>query len=713
MASNNLSCLPSFAIRANTAPVDIVFYNTPKYIRAKKECEKQYYLQRYICQLAKFSTFPELTNISLSNDGKQKSVKSLQVNRLIAITPDLSAMQPEPPPALSTLSDEKALCFLKAKYNSRDITVDELFSNEPFDEKERVMAELLWKSIATNGDLYLSDKLILEKLTKEDAPSSLSHYYGRVSKSQAFAGRIKDVTKHHHLVKEYHAKYPPNENGGGHNKIYYVVHYTTYNEMLIRALKSISNKWLNCYKSCVHLVDLYKKYCVSCVIPNSINGDGTISARTRLDAIAKYNNYDDITPRKLAEFLEFSENELAMINSYWNCVCHSNWLYLSSNLIRDFFNDPIITSEQFINQVLKTYLDEDEYKEVDKDHPAVRYSEVELDFHKLIPSRFFIITRDAYKNLLFMTRTPHSKEIRRIFIKIEGLANQLCLYEAIRTEHKTDQLVNDWCILTTMIVHAHELLTNQSDENKHKSMNGIPIMIKPYEKKEFFYVGTSEAHKKAGTSFMGKTDDCISRLRKYNGKRPDESHDEFIFQELVYNGLEIENDVRDELRKFLLRGKRDIFKLPEQTIIDSAKKAIAIQNVKYDKVNQQIVALAEQESQQPQEMPQESQVQTIIQPQEITEAEIKSTKIMLNAYIIDKYKKTGYSFDLHKDIEPDDENGRPMAYTIIWSEFIVHAENFLKKNLEKVTPLKKALKQLLEGISTIQLISGRTKHVVT
>jgi hypothetical protein len=128
----------------------------------------------------------------------------------------------------------------------------------------------------------------------------------------------------------------------------------------------------------------------------------------------------------------FSDIELNYIDRVWKTVNTEEWIYLSKDMVINDFgykNTNNIMTNFYKNILLNNFKinkDYKDYKEVDKQYILSNYIDL-LENSKIITDhgghlrKYYIITGECYKNILFLCKTTKSKEIKKYYTKIEDL----------------------------------------------------------------------------------------------------------------------------------------------------------------------------------------------------------------------------------------------------------------------------------------------------
>jgi phage anti-repressor protein len=141
-----------------------------------------------------------------------------------------------------------------------------------------------------------------------------------------------------------------------------------------------------------------------------------------------------LTEFEFAKLMGFNQNEIKMLELYWNPVFNKSWIYLSDDLILENLTDEKneTSIRNFYNRILLKgdYIENIDYKEVKandniiKSHRSILNDE-NLNLKPGNRKKFYIVTGECYKCLLLSSRAKKGKEMRLYYIKVETLANYM------------------------------------------------------------------------------------------------------------------------------------------------------------------------------------------------------------------------------------------------------------------------------------------------
>lgn len=190
-------------------------------------------------------------------------------------------------------------------------------------------------------------------------------------------------------------------------------------------------------------------------------------------------NPDEVTHLSLAKLAGFTDNELKMVEIFWEPAFNDSWIYVSSELIHDFFGYAKTKSSasNFYKKLVDNFKATSEFMEVDKDHElVVKYYEsclpkkVDMKSKDVVNKKYFIISGETLKILAMKANTTKGDETCKYFVKVEKLCILTTKYtvKRMKAEHKKDvqKMIEDSSEWNTMHARGYSNLEEQVKELK-------------------------------------------------------------------------------------------------------------------------------------------------------------------------------------------------------------------------------------------------------
>ena len=198
----------------------------------------------------------------------------------------------------------------------------------------------------------------------------------------------------------------------------------------------------------------------------------------------KVHNINNI---ELAKLAGFNENEIKLLDIYWDSAFNQSWILLSSEIIHEHLGYKKTSSSManFYIKMKEVYRDNIDYKEVDKNNDIVKIyllKKVGKETRGGALKKYFIITGETLKKMGMRANTKKGDEMCDYLLKVERLAAMMSKYlmEKICLE-KTQELESNKQLLeskTQQLENKTQLLESKTQElERHKSCN---IVLKNY-----------------------------------------------------------------------------------------------------------------------------------------------------------------------------------------------------------------------------------------
>jgi phage anti-repressor protein len=232
--------------------------------------------------------------------------------------------------------------------------------------------------------------------------------------------------------------------------------------------------------------------------------------------------YPDADPIELAKYIAekycaFDQDELNMIDLYWDSAFNGNWLYAHDDMVENMFGYKAGKNmmSDFAVRLKRDFEENVDYQIVDKNHEIVKGYCSGLNRSNNMRGggsnkKYYIITGEIFKDLLLAAKTPKGKTTRKYYIKIEKLGmmtmNAIAKCIAILNQKERDFL-------------QREL---EKSKNKILKLNEFVAVAQELKMNEIFYIATTSSYAKQNRFKYGgisKSTDLKARLATYNTGR--------------------------------------------------------------------------------------------------------------------------------------------------------------------------------------------------
>jgi phage anti-repressor protein len=136
---------------------------------------------------------------------------------------------------------------------------------------------------------------------------------------------------------------------------------------------------------------------------------------------------DDFDHTDLARLYGFTKTEIWNMEIFWPAIVNKGWIYLSTELIHDYFGYQKYRQYAFYKKLNKFKINID-YMEITKDHESVEhykkfFLEKNQNRNLVIANnaKYYVVTGKTLKVLALMTNTIKGHKTRNYFVRLESL----------------------------------------------------------------------------------------------------------------------------------------------------------------------------------------------------------------------------------------------------------------------------------------------------
>ena len=278
-------------------------------------------------------------------------------------------------------------------------------------------------------------------------------------------------------------------------------------------------------------------------------------------ALVKF-DYKEPSIQQIAEYNNFSESEVKMMEVFWSDNFNENWIYLSDEMILNNMTNEtkknalsnFYTQVLFINFTINV-----DYKEIKKDDELIKkYDNIfgslknvnQKNKAKMTTKKYYAITGETYKELLILSANKKGKEARKYYLKIEKLAMFYHMY----------------------ISELHKYLSKQKDKELHDEkekgirMHKIHIELLSYKKQlskeESIYIVASYQYAIQGIFKVGRTKCMKARTSGHNNTHITGDKFKVLHEFKVNDATIIEAYIHKKLKGLLIDGEKEFFMCP-------------------------------------------------------------------------------------------------------------------------------------------------------
>ena len=238
-------------------------------------------------------------------------------------------------------------------------------------------------------------------------------------------------------------------------------------------------------------------------------------------ALVKY-DYCEPTLIQLAQHVGFNDDEIRMLNVFWEPVFNKSWIYLSRSMITIDMGYKKMSN--FYRDTLRSKYEEGvDYIEVDSNHDVIKLYHSSDEYLSSLGStthtggkvpKYYLVNGRALKKMLVKCNTKRGNAVCEYYIKVEELAVFMKEYIAAMCQHinveKEHELLND------LKLAEQKELTEAADK-KASDMKIVNDRIQnrinstnAFDKNTTFYIATSTIYAQQNIYKPG----CVNSISK-------------------------------------------------------------------------------------------------------------------------------------------------------------------------------------------------------
>lgn len=275
---------------------------------------------------------------------------------------------------------------------------------------------------------------------------------------------------------------------------------------------------------------------------------------------------------KLAKIAGFNDKELEMIKMFWEPAFNKSWIYLSSEIIHEYFGYKKSDSsiKDFNRKMKETYKENIDYKEVNKNHEIVEYYKSwNQDRNPGLKTRdgalrkYYIITGETFKKMCMRANTVKGDETCDYYIKIESLCNIMSKYliEKLRLDQQKQLQEKEQLLLESKEAFEQQTKALELSESKNLKLKQKIQNDKVYKLEGWVYLATNEQYALQNHFRFGKTTNLKVRISGYKTGRTKEDLLYFVFTYKSEDIGTLETIIRNMLKDYRDDPKIDMYTL--------------------------------------------------------------------------------------------------------------------------------------------------------
>lgn len=269
---------------------------------------------------------------------------------------------------------------------------------------------------------------------------------------------------------------------------------------------------------------------------------------------------------KLAKIAGFNDQEIEMVQLFWDVTFNKSWLLITSELVHNQLGYKKTESSlrDLYKKMKEFYKNEIEYKEVTKDHELVEFYYKNLpgnisrqDKHGGSNKKYYIITGETFKKMCMRANTVKGNETCDYFIKVESLCNIMSKYLIEKFKIEQQKQLEE----KQKLLEEKEKALQISESKNLK----LTTFIKENEKvKEdgWIYIATTRQYSQNNIYKLGKTEKLNPRMGNYQTGRSKSDSYYYVYTYKTSKRSVLETLLKKLLEKYKEDKNKELFVLP-------------------------------------------------------------------------------------------------------------------------------------------------------
>ncbi len=204
---------------------------------------------------------------------------------------------------------------------------------------------------------------------------------------------------------------------------------------------------------------------------------------------------ENINPIVLAKYIgknycSFNENELKMLEIYWEPAFNKNWLYAHDDMVENIFGhkNGKDMMYNFSNKLKKEFDENIDFQVVSSNHEIVQFycslSDTTNKSRGGHNKNHYIITGETFKQILMGSNLEKGKQMKKYYIKVENLARMTINAISKCCKYLSDKQLQEKEKLLLESKEAYEKQQKELEEAKQKNLN-LRTIIKNTQMHDF------------------------------------------------------------------------------------------------------------------------------------------------------------------------------------------------------------------------------------
>jgi len=300
-----------------------------------------------------------------------------------------------------------------------------------------------------------------------------------------------------------------------------------------------------------------------------------------IEGALEFHGHETPTPEAMARYLGFDDEQIAMLDRFWDPAFNKSWFYLDDDTILKYMTDG--NSRNAISRFAKTLKAEYDtgvdFREIARDDKLVKNFMHHFAVHGNVPKKsnrkkYYAVSGECLKMLLQSSKTKAGRDVRRYFVKVEELAFFQHQYIAALNAALLNAKVKE---LERQNTCQGEYILNVSQVEKTSALYIVSCASR-----------AKQNHYKIGSIDSYSLKSAKGRLSGYNTGATSADPFKFNYIKHVYKGKDLDTHIRRLFAPFKANKRKEYVCLDFEKLKLMIDRIADSHNQNYEMVNQYI-----------------------------------------------------------------------------------------------------------------------------
>lgn len=278
----------------------------------------------------------------------------------------------------------------------------------------------------------------------------------------------------------------------------------------------------------------------------------------------------------------FNNEQLQMLDLFWEPAFNKSWMYVSEEMVSEhmgFKKTKDMMTNFYKQTMIPSLVKNVDYREVTGDDPIVTayyYSFLKTNIIQGSkpgrPKKYYIISGEAFKQLLMLANTKQGKATRLYYLKVEELAVEMTqilqsdLIEQIELKAQ-EQVIQAKQEALEQIKQVEKYQNETIRRFKILEQEVLAAKIQK-EKQEYIYIMTSLQYGRRGLFKIGRSKCLKNRQASLDTSHTPDDPFVILYSRLCYSNVDLEHRIKEVMKNLRHSTKKEFYFGPFELLKD-------------------------------------------------------------------------------------------------------------------------------------------------